>query len=222
MAIAADVNEYTDLVAGAHAGEKKFKRFIFLLTDPLRKAQETLAGLKNDFDLDLAEGEQLDAVGVRVGFARRQKAPITDAFFAFDNDGGVGFDLGVWYEPKMSAYGFIDLPDGIYRACLKFKVALNHYDGSSGGAVKLAEKFSDCFGLAKEDSSYSDNQDMTVTFSMDKTSFPPAIIKLFESKALPFSNAGVGLILADSPIAYLGATTGSVFSDEASNKIALG
>lgn len=134
----------------------------------------------------------------------------------------MGFDLGVWYEPKMSAYGFIDLPDGIYRACLKFKVALNHYDGSSGGAVKLAEKFSDCFGLAKEDFSYSDNQDMTVTFSMDKTSFPPAIIKLFESKALPFSNAGVGLILADSPIAYLGATTGSVFSDEASNKIALG
>lgn len=55
MAIAADVNEYAILSPERMPGRKKFKQFIFLLADP-SEAQETLAGLKNGFDLDLARG----------------------------------------------------------------------------------------------------------------------------------------------------------------------
>lgn len=210
----ANENEYTELIAGAHYDKPKFKAFVYLLTSCLKTAQERLKKLRNDFDIDLAEGAQLDAVGVRVGLSRRLRVPISDSFFAFDDDGGPGFDLGIWFEPSMSASGFIELPDDLYRSCLKFKVALNHYDGSNQGAQNLVKKFVECFHILDSEFSYIDNQDMSVTFILNETFISPSILKIIESKILPLNNAGVGINIKPVEYQFLADTQNRIFSDE--------
>lgn len=76
----ADENSYTGLIAGAHKGKERFTEWIYQLTQPLVEAQKTLIDGYKVFDLDLAEGEQLDALGVRIGVTRKLKIKIADVF----------------------------------------------------------------------------------------------------------------------------------------------
>ena len=118
----ANENEYTELIAGAHREKPRFTEWVYQLTEPVLEARQGLADMVNQYDIDLAEGKQLDAIGVRVGVSRYLKLRITDVFFAFDDVDGIGFDLGVWKTPRDGTYGITELGDDIYRILLKAKV----------------------------------------------------------------------------------------------------
>lgn len=217
----ANGNEYTELIAGAHVGKEKFAEFVYQMTEPLRIARERLAGLRADFDIDYAVGKQLDAVGVRVGFSRRLSLPMGGVYFAFDDDGGKGFDLGIWFEPKMSAYGITELPDDIYRRCLRMKVALNHYSGTNESMEALFQKILDAFEITGQSLSYYDGQDMTVQIGVASGGVPPAVYQVIRNRLLPFNHAGVGVSVSSEVLAQLATAAGDLLANDDGDILAL-
>ena len=187
----ANQNSYTELIAGAHREKERFNEWVFQLTEPLSVAGGRLAGMPNEYDIDFAEGAQLDAVGVRVGLSRKLNIRIADVFFAFDNVDGLGFDLGIWKEPRDSAFGITELGDDIYRKLLKAKVALNQYSGKNEDVEALANLISDAFEFNSATFSYGDEQDMSISISINKNKVPPVVWQIFDSGIFKLNHAGV-------------------------------
>ena len=217
----ADENIYTELIAGAHREKPKFTEWLYTLTEPLNRAREQLAAFREDYDLDLAAGAQLDAVGVRVGFSRKLKIRITDAFFAFNDVDGVGLDLGVWFEPKMSSYGFSELPDDVYRTCLRAKIALNHYNGTNEGLAGFLNAFRNAFSLTSDQFNYIDGQDMSIVVQVARNKVPPVVWQIFESGDLPINHAGVLLNLLPTVQSYLATTEAVPLVDDSERYLTL-
>jgi hypothetical protein len=122
--------------------------------------QNLLAALPNDFDLDLAVGVQLDAVGVRVGATRVLEVPLTGVFFAWDTV-GLGWGEGTWLGPYVDGDTLYDLPDSDFRTLLYAVIAKNHWDGTIPGAYAV-------LAIAFAGMGYTfliqDNQDMSLTY----------------------------------------------------------
>lgn len=187
----ANQNGYTELIAGAHREKERFNEWLYQLTEPLAVACERLADMPNEYDIDFAEGVQLDAVGVRVGLSRKLNIRISDAFFAFDNVDGIGFDLGVWKEPRDSAFDITELGDDIYRKLLKAKVALNQYGGKNEDIEALMELIANAFDFNSATFSYGDEQDMSISVSINKAKAPPIVWQIFDSGIFKLNHAGV-------------------------------
>ncbi|MDT9702974.1 DUF2612 domain-containing protein, partial [Streptomyces sp. P17] len=76
-----------------------FTATVALSVDPLARMQAALTALIYvDFDLDLAVGPQLDAVGVRIGLSRFVPYPLRGLFFSW-GDPLRGWGEGVWKGP---------------------------------------------------------------------------------------------------------------------------
>ena len=184
-------NEYTELIAGAHRERPRFTEWVYQLTKPVLEARLGLADMINRYDVDLAEGKQLDAIGVRVGVNRRLRLRISDVFFAFDDVGGVGFDLGVWKTPRDDAYGVTELSDNVYRMLIKAKIALNQYRGTNESVKELLELVMSAFNVTSAQWSYVDNQDMSVDIFISRASAPPIVCEIFSKNVFTLNHAGV-------------------------------
>lgn len=193
----ANQNSYTGLIAGTHREKERFNEWVYQLTEPFAVARERLADMPTAYDIDFAEGAQLDAVGVRVGLARKLKLRISDIFFAFDDVDGIGFDLGIWKEPRDSTFGITELGDDIYRKVLKAKVALNQYGGKNEDVEAMLNLISDAFELNSTSFSYIDGQDMSIRLSIKKDKVPPIVWKIFASGVFKLNHAGVEQSLTD-------------------------
>lgn len=180
-------NKYTDLIAGYHFEKPLFKQWLYALTQPLVTAQNRLAEMQEDFDIDTAVGLQLDAVGVRVGISRKLPVSITGVFFSFDIR-GVGFDEGVWLGRHESAEGTTTLDDGTYRNILKTKVLVNHWDGTVEGLHYLLGQVSEIFGCPVK---YKDNQNMTVNILLPSETTPPIVWNVLSRGLVDITTAGV-------------------------------
>lgn len=204
--MAADENSYTGLIAGAHQGKERFTEWIYQLTQPLVEAQKTLIDGYKVFDLDLAEGEQLDALGVRIGVTRKLKIKIADVFFAFDDVDGKGFDFGIWQTPRDDRVGITVLSDEVYRQVLKAKVALNQYTGKNEDFAALLQQIQSAFGLSSGTMSYIDMQDMTINVYLDRSRIPPIVWELFSTGVLSLNHAGVLMNVIDGVVGNLATT----------------
>ena len=193
----ANQNGYTKLIAGAHRERERFTEWVYQLTEPFAVARERLADMPTAYDIDFAEGAQLDAVGVRVGLARKLNLRISDVFFAFDDVDGVGFDLGIWKEPRDSTIGITELGDDIYRKLLKAKVALNQYGGKNEDVEAMLSLISDAFELNSASFSYTDGQDMSISLGIKKDKVPPIVWKIFASGVFKLNHAGVEQSITD-------------------------
>lgn len=193
----ANQNGYTKLIAGAHREKEHFTEWVYRLTEPFAVARERLADMPTAYDIDFAEGAQLDAVGVRVGLARKLNLRISDVFFAFDDVDGVGFDLGIWKEPRDSTIGITELGDDIYRKLLKAKVALNQYGGKNEDVEAMLSLISDAFELNSASFSYTDGQDMSISLGIKKDKVPPIVWKIFASGVFKLNHAGVEQSVTD-------------------------
>lgn len=215
--MAADENSYTRLIAGAHQGKERFTEWIYQLTQPLVEAQKTLIDGYKIFDLDLAEGEQLDALGVRIGVTRKLKIKIADVFFAFDDVDGKGFDLGIWQTPRDDKVGITVLSDEVYRQVLKAKVALNQYTGKNEDFAALLQQIQRAFGLSSGTMSYVDMQDMTINVYLDRSRIPPIVWELFSTGVLSLNHAGVLMNVIDGVVGNLATTKGVPLSTDAND-----
>lgn len=202
----ADENSYTGLIAGAHKGKERFTEWIYQLTQPLVEVQKTLIDGYKVFDLDLAEGEQLDALGVRIGVTRKLKIKIADVFFAFDDVDGKGFDFGIWQTPRDDRVGITVLSDEVYRQVLKAKVALNQYTGKNEDFAALLQQIQSAFGLSSGTMIYVDGQGMTINVYLDRSRIPPIVWELFSTGVLSLNHAGVLMNVIDGVAGNLATT----------------
>lgn len=180
-------NKYTDLIAGYHFEKPLFTQWIYALTQPLITAQNRLAEMQADFDIDTAVGVQLDAVGVRVGISRKLPVSITGVFFSFDI-AGVGFDEGIWLGRHESPEGITTLDDGTYRNILKTKVLVNHWNGTINGLYYLLDQVALIFDCPIK---YKDNQNMTVNILLANDTTPPIVWNVLSRGLVDITTAGV-------------------------------
>jgi hypothetical protein len=125
------LSEYLSLVPMWNAGRPRFMNTVATLLQPLVDAQDMLAKLTADFDLDTAVGVQLDAVGQWIGRTRYILLPIHGVYFSFDLPAeNVGFDKGIWFGPYDTPDGVQRLDDDTFRMVLKLQAIANHWDGT--------------------------------------------------------------------------------------------
>ena len=121
---------YLDLVTNEHR-KTKFLKFVETGACPFAELSNTLDKAILAFDVDTAEGDQLDIIGEWVG-AERVLAIDTEAsalFFSFDVDGS-GWDYAIWYEDFDDNIGLKAVPDKVYRLMVKAKIMANIWNGT--------------------------------------------------------------------------------------------
>lgn len=130
--MSANVDPYLALITSEHNQRPKYVQAVSVSVQPFADLIDVVAALPTDFDLDVAIGVQLDAVGVRVGRTRFLTTPL-DVFFSF-NVAGLGWNEGVWKGTFDSASGLTRLYDDAYRILLRAVIAANNWDGTVPGA----------------------------------------------------------------------------------------
>lgn len=185
-----DINKYLNRITSEHADKPNFVAFVTSLLNPLIDAQKFFQQLITAFDIDSAEGVQLDAVGLWVGRTRQVAVPISGVFFSMDI-AGLGFDQGYWKGQFDPDTGITELDDETYRQLLKAKIIMNSWDGSIPVAASaLNELFG---GNPNTIISISDNQDMTMTVSVSGQVPGNVIVALLKGGYVPINPEGVGV-----------------------------
>lgn len=142
--------EYLGLITSWHSTRPRFMNTVAVLIQPLVDAQDMLAKLTSDFDLDTAVGVQLDMVGQWIGRTRYVFQQITGVYFSFDMaTSRVGFDQGIWFGPYDDPNGISAMDDDTYRAVLKLQAIANQWDGT---LPSIADAMDEVFpGIAIQD-----------------------------------------------------------------------
>lgn len=168
----ASTDDYVALVTSEHQSKQLFAATIRALTQGLVDQIQQASALPAKFDLDLAVGVQLDAIGQWVGLTRRVPIPLVNVFFSLDA-AGVGFDQGSWFSPGDSTTGLVNLDDASYRLMLRAKIGANHWDGTMAGLQVILESV--FAGTGASVFAY-DNQDMSMLVGI--AGVPPAPVQL--------------------------------------------
>ena len=124
-----DVASYLALVTSEHAQQPKYTAMLTAILQPLVSAAQTVISLPLAFDLDVAEGVQLDIVGQWIGISRDLLVPITNVYFTLDST-TLGLDFGSLQGPFDPSYGLVALPDDSYRTLLRAQIIANQWDGT--------------------------------------------------------------------------------------------
>jgi hypothetical protein len=128
----ADLSTYQDEITSEHRDKPKFVATVETTAQPLADTAWLEQNFYLYYDLDLAIGAQLDAVGLWVGRSRYLPVPIY-AYFTWDAE-NYGWDQAVWKRPFDPDSGLATLPDELYRLLLRAVILANHWDGSIPGA----------------------------------------------------------------------------------------
>ena len=191
-------NQYTELIAGAHRNKEKFQEWIFTLTEPLNEAREKLIEMQKLFDVETAVGDQLDAVGARVGASRYLPVMLTDVYFALDDYMGIGLDLGVWKGPYDPGDGLVRLDDETFRAVIKSTILMNHWDGQNGSLPDFVAGVFANFGVVGKFMDLQDFQTMQVAINLTPQTTPPVVYDLLSRRIIDIVAAGVALNLTEN------------------------
>lgn len=200
------MTKYTDLITAEHALRTKFVATIGASTQAALDQQALAVSLTAAFDLDTAVGVQLDAVGAWAGIKRSVLIPLTGVYFAWDTM-GVGWNQGYWKGQFDPSQGLSNLGDTSYRLLIRATIALNHWDGTIGGAIAAITPL---FPL-----NYvyiQDNQDMSITVAVSGPPVDLVSAALLTGGYLALKPVGVRL-----NVYFPSAATGAVFGFDADN-----
>ncbi|SDV49070.1 DUF2612 domain-containing protein [Chitinasiproducens palmae] len=134
----ADASEYTNLITSEHADKPRFSAVVAALCTPLMDARQALLDVRDAFDLEIAKGAQLDAIGAWAGIERRLSTPLQGVYFALD-DPVIGLDQGVWIGPYDPSAGIVSLEDDEYRIVIRAKIGANAWDGTLPDAIRVLD-----------------------------------------------------------------------------------
>lgn len=149
------IEDYLNLITSEYRQSPNYISMVTFGVSIYVYVQELLASMIPKFDVDLAEGDQLDTIGLWVGISRNISIPITGVYFSWDSDYTEGWDYGTW-QPSTLPASVTVLPDDAYRTLIKAKIAANRWDGTTTGAYAIWDAlFPDITILIQ------DNQDMT-------------------------------------------------------------
>lgn len=132
----AQQSDYTGLITSEHASAPNFVAMVGSIAQAFVDVQNQLAAIPSAYDLDVAVGVQLDAVGLWVGVTRNVNTPLTGVYFSLDV-AGLGFDQGVWQGPFDPSTGITSLDDDTYRLLIRARIAANHWDGTLEGSAAI-------------------------------------------------------------------------------------
>ena len=132
------VETYTSLITSEHSDKPNFMATLIASIGPISLVQDVLSTISNNFDVDNAEGAQLDIVGLWVGVSRFIDTPLTGIYFEWGN-ASLGWGFGIWQGAYSPTSGLASLPDDSYRTLIKAKIAANSWDGSIQHAYDIWE-----------------------------------------------------------------------------------
>ena len=193
------VDAYTGLIIPEHQGQPNLEATVTLSVQPFVDDQNVLDTLVGLFDLDLAVGSQLDAVGARVGRSRYLITPLPNVYFSWDT-AGLGWDQGYWQGPYHPTQGVTALDDTTYRILLRATILVNSWDGTVAGAVAaLALLFNDTYTPGTRLFIY-DGMDMTMVVGVVGTTPPPIFSGLLTQGEINLKPVGVGVSYLKSSV----------------------
>lgn len=152
------VGDYLKLITSEHSDKPNYIATVTALLQPFTDSQNVLAAMPEGYDVDVAVGVQLDAVGLWVGVSRFLTVPLADVWFSFDTL-GLGFDEGSWFGPGSKTTGITRLDDEPYRTLIYARIANNQWTGNVPDAYLFLDKvFPDNIPIIQ------DNQDMSMDY----------------------------------------------------------
>lgn len=182
----AEIDKYLGLITALHRDKPKFSGTVGTVARCFVEAQAAFAAMVPEYDLDLAVGVQLDAVGLWVGISRHIQTPLEGVYFSLDVF-GLGFDEGVWKGPFDPDTGITTLDDETYRLLIRAKIGANHWDGTLESSAAI-------FRLIFGDETHifiQDNGDMTVDIGLSGRRPTPIFVALLTGGYIPIKPEGV-------------------------------
>lgn len=164
---------YLNLVTSEHAKSIKFIAFLTANLKGLVELQNVVASFPENFDIDNAEGAQLDVIGRWVGVSRYLKSAITT------DDGPVSV-----------------LPDETFKFLVKAQIAANAWNGSVPNAYEV-------WGVAFGGDSriiIQDNQNMSMSVLIFIDSIPSLTQELINQGFLNLKPEGVKAVYLVAPL----------------------
>lgn len=180
-------DEYLALITSEHESKPKFVATVTASVSPFAKIQQVMRQFVLDFDVDSAVGVQLDIVALWVGVTRTVAIPIDGYYFSWDSQVKDGWDNGVWKGLGDPDAGFTQLPDDLFRALIKAKIAANHWKGDIPGVYTIINEALSIDGAVK----IVDNQNMTMTVQVQSGALPAVEQAIVMQGYLPIKPAGV-------------------------------
>ncbi|RQR87736.1 MULTISPECIES: DUF2612 domain-containing protein [unclassified Burkholderia] len=180
------VSDYTGLITSEHSSKPKFSAMVAAVAQCFVDQINVMQSIPAAFDLDLAIGTQLDAVGLWAGITRQVKTPLA-VYFSFDQD-GLGFDQGNWQGPFDPSTGITSLDDTTFRTLIRAKIAANSWDGTIPSA---AAAYANLFGNSGSYIFLQDNQDMTMIIGVSGEIPSALLVSLLTNGYLPLRPEGV-------------------------------
>jgi hypothetical protein len=182
-----DLDAYLALIPSQHRQRPRYMATVEAVLRPAQAVDELLRELRTAFDLDTAVGQQLDAVGVRVGRTRHLHLPLEGVYFSYNVE-NVGWNEGIWKGPHDPESGLVTLTDDVYRLLLKAKVAANQWDGTIPGAYDVwALAFADLGSVIV----IQDNQDMSMVVGIAGMRLSAVFEQLLLQQYVPLKPEGV-------------------------------
>ncbi len=183
----ADNDKYLGLITALHRDKPKFAAMVGAVSQSFVDAQAVFSGLVPGYDLDLAVGVQLDAVGLWVGISRHVRTPLEGVYFSFDV-AGLGFDEGVWKGPFDPDSGVTTLDDDTYRLLIRAKIGANHWDGTLEGSAEILNLI---FGGTGTYVFIQDNGDMSLDIGVAGVRPTAIFLALLTGGYIPIKPEGV-------------------------------
>lgn len=185
----ATVETYIQKLTQEHDEKPNFVSTVSASVDPFVQVQNTLLDIQSAFDVNTAQGDQLDVIGEWVGVSRKVPVPITGKFLTWGDTAATGWNgtYGIWYGSGDSLTEIYTLGDADYRSLIKGKIEANKWDGSIPGAYATLEQ---AFGLPGS-VSIKDNQNMSQTINVIGGMLTSVQLAMISQGMLPIKPAGV-------------------------------
>lgn len=184
------LSTYLDKLPAFNRDKPNFVAVLTTLLQPLVDERDSIEALIAKYDVEAAEGAQLDVIGQWVGFGRRVRIPLEGVYFSLDIE-GLGLDQGVWLGPEDPETVLAELPDDVYRAVLLAKIAANYWDGTREELQAICTQF---FQTASPTARVFviDNFDMTMTVGIAGAIPGTVFMRIFLDLHVPMPPAAVG------------------------------
>lgn len=182
--------DYLKLLTSQHRDKPLFTAAVMALVDGILGTTNTTLDMPDDFDLDRAQGVQLDQIGLWVGIGRFVPSALIGIYFTWDSTEH-GWEAGYWRGPFDPLNGVTSVDDDTYRTLIRAKIAANIWDGTLFSMYGFWELV---FG--KHTIFIQDNQDMTMTLIYDSTKLTPIEVALLTGGYFDMKPSGVRVLYA--------------------------